>query len=170
MLEKKASQVAVEHKPEPVRSAAATTMRATSRPKAAQTQVDSKVTVKTLSATKLADSLYYYQAVVRSVYDGDTLTVDIDLGMNNWVHGEKLRLLRINTPEVKGETRAAGFAARDFLRSLIDGKTIVIETYKDDKEKYGRYLAEVWVQDDNKRYFNVNDRMVKEGHAEYKEY
>lgn len=169
MLEKNASQVVPEHEPEPMRSAA-TVMRTTARPKAAQTSDNSKVTVKTLSAAKLSETLYYYQAIVRSVYDGDTLTVDIDLGMHNWVHGEKLRLLRINAPELKGPTRTAGAAARDFLRSLVDGKAIVIETYKDDKEKYGRYLAEVWVQDDGERYFNVNDRMVKEGHAAYKEY
>lgn len=127
-------------------------------------------TIKTLTAAKLAEMLYYYQAVVRSVYDGDTMTVDIDLGMHNWVHGEKVRLLRINAQELKGATHEAGLAARDYLRSLVEGKPIVIETYKDDKEKYGRYLAEVWVADESGHYFNVNDRMVQAGQAAYKTY
>lgn len=168
MLEKNASQAVGESAP--VHSAAAAAPPAVARTGATQTHDNRPVAVKTLAAAKLADTLYYYQAIVRSVYDGDTITVDIDLGLHNWVHGEKLRLLRINAPELRGPTRQAGAAARDFLRSLVDGKTIVVETYKDDKEKYGRYLAEVWAPDDNGGYFNINDRMVKEGHAEYKEY
>jgi micrococcal nuclease len=135
-----------------------------------QTAASQRPTVKTITAAKLSSSLYYYQATVRSVYDGDTMTVDIDLGLHVWLHGEKLRLLRINAPELRGSTHEAGAAARDFLRSLVEGKSIVIETFKDDKEKYGRYLAEVWVADEKGRYFNVNDRLVKEGYAEYKEY
>jgi micrococcal nuclease len=127
-------------------------------------------TVRSITSEKLAEKLYFYQAVVRSVYDGDTMTVDIDLGMHNWIHGEKLRLLRINAPEVRGRSRKKGEAARDYLRGLVDGKVIVLETYKDDKEKYGRYLAEVWMQQENERWINVNDAMVKAGHAEYKEY
>lgn len=127
-------------------------------------------TPKMLTAGKLAEMLYYYQAVVRGVYDGDTITVDIDLGMHNWVHGEKVRLLRINAQELKGATHEAGAAARDYLRSLVEGKQIVLETYKDDKEKYGRYLAEVWVADESGHYFNINDRMVQAGQAAYKAY
>jgi micrococcal nuclease len=45
--------------------------------------------------------LYHYKARVVDVYDGDTCTVDIDLGLSTWIHGEKLRLYRINAPEVK---------------------------------------------------------------------
>jgi len=41
-------------------------------------------------------TLYHYKAIVTSVYDGDTCTVDIDLGLSAWIRGEKLRLNRIN--------------------------------------------------------------------------
>lgn len=34
------------------------------------------------------DKLYYYKAKVTSVYDGDTCTVDIDLGMKSWIYAE----------------------------------------------------------------------------------
>jgi micrococcal nuclease len=37
-------------------------------------------------------TLYNYKAVVTSVYDGDTCTVDIDLGLHTWIRGEKSRL------------------------------------------------------------------------------
>jgi micrococcal nuclease len=113
--------------------------------------------------------LYYYRAKVTSVYDGDTCTLDIDLGLHTWVQGEKIRLHRIDAPEIRGEERPAGLAARDFLKSLIEGKDVHIQTIKDRQEKYGRYLAEIFVQH-GETWVNVNDLMVKNGHAVYREY
>jgi micrococcal nuclease len=115
-------------------------------------------------------TLYHYKAIVRSAYDGDTITVDIDLGLHTWVHGEKLRLYRINAPELTGATKAAGRASRDFLRSIVIDKEIFIETIKDEREKYGRYLAEVWLQDADGVWQNINDMMVQAGHAVYATY
>jgi len=115
------------------------------------------------------DSLYHYRAKVVSVYDGDTCTVDIDLGLRTWIREEKLRLFRINAPELVGVEKPAGLAARDFLRSLIDGKEVYIQTLKDKQEKYGRYLAEIFVKQ-NEQWVNVNDLMVQNGHAVYKDY
>src|SRR5574341_2033691 len=113
--------------------------------------------------------LYNYQAKVVSVYDGDTCTVDIDLGLRTWVHNEKLRLARINAPEVTGVERPAGLAAREFLRSLIEGRVFHLQTIKDRQEKYGRYLAEIFIQQ-GEVWVNVNDLMVQYGHAVYKDY
>jgi endonuclease YncB( thermonuclease family) len=45
--------------------------------------------------------------------------VDIDLGLNLWLRNEKLRLVRINAPEMTGPDKACGMASRDFLRDLI---------------------------------------------------
>lgn len=113
----------------------------------------------------LSACLYMYLAVVTAVYDGDTITVDIDLGMHTWIHGEKLRLARINAPEVRGPERPEGLKSRDWLREKILGKQIVIRTIQDKKGKYGRYLAEIYLDD-----ININDQLVTEGLAEYKEY
>lgn len=113
---------------------------------------------------------YHYDAVVREVYDGDTCTVDIDLGLNTWMHAEKLRLHRINAPELVGASREAGIAARDFLRAQVLDKGIIIETIKDRREKYGRYLVELWLADASGRYHNINDLMVTAGHAIYQRY
>ena len=118
----------------------------------------------------MEDKRYFYSAIVRDVYDGDTCTVDIDLGLGAWVHGEKLRLHRIDTPELRGADRPRGLVARDFLRELIDGKTIIIETFKDKREKYGRYLAEIWLVDANNKWKNINDLLVSSGNAVYREY
>ncbi len=114
--------------------------------------------------------LYQYKAVVTSVYDGDTCTVDIDLGLHTWVRGEKIRLMRINAPELKGKERKKGLLSKNFLKDLIGGKEIIIATFKDKKEKYGRYLGEIWLNKDGKDYINVNDLLVEKGFAVYKEY
>jgi len=114
--------------------------------------------------------LYTYKAHVTSVYDGDTCTVDIDLGLHTWIHGEKIRLLRIDAPEMRGEEREQGILSRDYLRSLIQDREIILQTTQDKKGKYGRYLGEIWVMDEDGEYFNVNDKMVSEGYAEYMDY
>ncbi len=113
--------------------------------------------------------LYHYVAQVQSVYDGDTCRVDIDLGLGMWLRNEKLRLLRIDAPEVTGPEKEKGFASRDFLRELMDGKEVIIEATKDKRGKYGRYLADIWIER-NGGWLNVNDRMVEAGHAVYREY
>ena len=112
---------------------------------------------------------YIYKAIVKSVYDGDTITVDIDLGLGVWVRGEKLRLYGINAPEIRGKEKAEGIKSRDTLRGLIDRNPIIIETIKDKKGKYGRYIAKVYIEIDGK-IVNVCDYMVEHGGAEYKEY
>jgi micrococcal nuclease len=125
---------------------------------------------KNLTEFGMYDKLYFYKATVKSVYDGDTVTVDIDLGIKTWIHEEKLRLYRINAPELRGDEREAGLKSRDYLRSLIDGKEIFIETIKDKQGKYGRYLAEIWLKQENDTWININDLMVNDGYAEYHDY
>ena len=114
--------------------------------------------------------LYQYKAIVTSVYDGDTCTVDIDLGLHTWVRGEKIRLMRIDAPEMRGKSRTKGLRSRDYLRDLILDKEIIIGTFKDKKGKYGRYLGEIWLNMDGKDYVNVNDMLVKKKYAVYKKY
>lgn len=112
-------------------------------------------------------NLYTYRANVTSVYDGDTCTVNIDLGLHTWLNDEKIRLNRINTPEIRGEERTEGLIARDRLRELVSGKSIILQTVEDKQEKYGRYLGELWVMDEMGKMINVNDLLVREGHAQY---
>ena len=114
--------------------------------------------------------LYYYRARVVSVYDGDTITVDIDLGLHMWIREENVRLARINASEVRGIDRDQGVAARDYLRAQLVGKDIILETIKDREEKYGRYLGEIWLKDETGHFVNINDLIVQNGHAIYKEY
>lgn len=104
--------------------------------------------------------MYEYRAFVRKVYDGDTITVDIDLGFDVVLKAQKIRLLRINTPEVRGAEREAGLKSRDALRAKIGNKWIKIKTQEDKKGKYGRWLGEIWLDEKC-----VNDWLLEEGHA-----
>ena len=113
-----------------------------------------------------SNRLYHYRAKVVSVYDGDTCRVDLDLGFGVWIRKEKIRLARINAPELKGPERPQGLQARDYLRKLVLNKNIILQTKKDRKGKYGRYLGELWLERAGE-WVNVNDLLVKEGLAEY---
>lgn len=112
--------------------------------------------------------MYVYSAKIVSIYDGDTLTAEIDLGFTVKLT-EKIRLSRINTPELRGEEREMGLISRDRLRDLILDKEVIIHTIKDKKGKYGRYLGEIFFGMEGAE-INVNDWLVTEGLAEYKEY
>jgi len=104
---------------------------------------------------------------ISDVYDGDTITADIDLGFGVWLTERKFRLAGINAPEIRGDERSAGLVARDFLREQIDRVDgwVNLKTVRDTKGKYGRYLAYIFIDG-----VNINDLLVQEGYAVYKEY
>ena len=106
---------------------------------------------------------YRYWAHVEKIYDGDTITVRVDLGFHTH-RIERLRLARIDAWEVRGEERPAGLIARDWLRTQILGKDIEVETSK--TGKYGRYIAEVFTLDGG----CLNDAIVSNGHGRYHDY
>lgn len=76
--------------------------------------------------------------VVAFVTDGDTITLE---------SGVKLRYLLVDTPEItQGKNDCYGAEARDFNRSLVDGKTVSL-TYDEAgcTDRFGRTLAYVTV-------------------------
>lgn len=98
--------------------------------------------------------MYQYNAVIQKVVDGDTIEIDIDLGLSSWVHNEKIRLYGIDTPEVYGVKKGSlewdrGNLASEFVKEHLKEKDeVIIETIKDKKEKYGRYLAVIYIKID----------------------
>ena len=104
--------------------------------------------------------MYEYKALVTKVYDGDTITVDIDLGFGVCLKGQKIRLLGIDTPEIRGDEREEGLKSRAALRGQIINKWVSIKTFKDKKGKYGRWLGEVWLDD-----LCMNEWLLTEGYA-----
>jgi micrococcal nuclease len=103
--------------------------------------------------------LYNYRAKITSVYDGDTCTALVDLGFRITFE-IKIRLLGIDTPELRGEEREMGLKSKARLEELVLNKDVIIKTDKDKTEKYGRWLAEIFVDD-----LNVNQTLLSEGLA-----
>jgi len=58
----------------------------------------------------------------------------------------------------------------DTCTDLILDKEVYIQTIKDKKGKYGRYLGDIWLINEDESLSNINDLMVSSGFAEYKEY
>jgi micrococcal nuclease len=65
-------------------------------------------------------TLYHYKAKVESIYDGDTVRVNIDLGLKTWNMDEPIRLLGITAPELRGKSR------------------------------FSRYLGNIWIEENGK--------------------
>ena len=120
-----------------------------------------------------------------AVYDGDTVwlvvrktstfTLDMgfgiffDLSVSMRYNLRSCRLYGIDTPELnKRASRKEGVLARDYLLSKLAGREwFKIETYKDhERGKYGRYLVRIFNDDGT----CINDEMVKQGHAVYRQY
>ncbi|MCA0905118.1 thermonuclease family protein [Ruegeria marisrubri] len=118
-------------------------------------------------------SLYTYRARLTEgtknhpIYDADTVRLTVDLGFGLTSNLGPCRLYGIDAPELRGDERPAGIAARDFLRDLIEpGQWFTVQTIKDAKGKYGRYLCKIVLDDGT----NINELLVETGHAVAREY
>ena len=141
------------------------------------------------------NSKYVFPARIESIYDADTITVWVDLGFGIQFQGQKLRLYGINAYEVslRGgttvEEKAKGIEARDKLREMLpEDSEVLVETFKDSKGKYGRYLAKVYMNEKvgvkyltegwspkiikfgGQTWYEINQWLVESGYAVYKEY
>lgn len=107
--------------------------------------------------------LYYYNATVDRVVDGDTIDVTIDLGFNIWVK-ERLRLYGLNTPETRTkdlEEKERGLKAKKYVENQVNSNGGQIQVLSLGKGKYGRVLAEIWVGKNN-----INELLIANNHAE----
>lgn len=119
--------------------------------------------------------MYDYQATITRVIDGDTVEAVLDLGLDVHVLA-KIRLFGINAPEIRGETRAAGLASRDWLAAQLDAVSgqCIMHTIKakgggDKRGKYGRLLGMILIEDVEAEQpaprIDLNDLMVEAGLA-----
>jgi len=87
-------------------------------------------------------------ALVTRVIDGDTIEIE---------GGYRVRYIGIDTPE-RGEPYY--WEALQANRNLVEGKKVRLEKAVEDKDKYGRLLRYVWVDDTM-----VNAELVRLGYA-----
>lgn len=116
--------------------------------------------------------MYEYRAKVVKVVDADTVDVALDLGFKHtWEI--RLRLANIDAWEVRGEEREQGLAAKQYVIERfanMEGEYVVVKTYKDKTGKYGRYLAEIFIPEKTGELVNLNEELVKLGHAQWASY
>jgi len=86
---------------------------------------------------------------VIKVYDGDTITVAAKMPYKDSpMYRFSVRLNGIDCPEIKGKTEEEKIAAKkaqQALEELILHKMVILKNV--DTEKYGRLLADVYLQD-----------------------
>ena len=106
--------------------------------------------------------MFYYKIELLKIVDGDTIDVRIDLGFNVW-HKCRVRLMGINAPESRTSDKSEkvkGLAAKNWLTEILQSAQADIEMQSHGEGKYGRVLGTLFIND-----VNINELMVKEGHA-----
>jgi endonuclease YncB( thermonuclease family) len=119
---------------------------------------------------------FRYKAQVVSVYDGDTVHLLVfvkdtaeELGLYLTLKQQlllkaKIRLDALNAPEMN---TTAGKASAAYLQKMLPaGMMIEMEVSKSPLDKYGRYVAVLYLQDGT----NVNQTLIDKGYAEQREY
>lgn len=104
---------------------------------------------------------FTYAATVERVVDGDTIDVDLDLGMRIHVK-TRLRIAHVDCPEMNTD---AGKAAKAFVIGTLDraNRTVTVQTYKPDK--YGRALADVFYLDMFGAQQNLATQIIDNGYG-----
>jgi endonuclease YncB( thermonuclease family) len=109
-------------------------------------------------ASEMPKVSFTRRAVVRSVIDGDTVAVDVDLGFLVMAR-MSCRIAGIDAPE---HNTLEGKAARAFLTKLLmPGAELIVDSIKVDKYG-GRFDATVWTRANGT---NIGDLMINAGQA-----
>jgi micrococcal nuclease len=119
---------------------------------------------------------YIFRGKSLNVVDGDTIDVQMDLGFGLSTT-QRLRFWGVDTPEKNARNpheRDRAYAAMEFTAQMVEGKDLMIQTYKTDV--FGRYLAKVFVPQEDilettgeiseQTYICLNDLLIQEGFAE----
>lgn len=111
--------------------------------------------------------MYNYEATIRRWVDGDTVDVDIDLGFGLVYSNQRLRLYGIDAYESRTrnlDEKKKGLEAKDYVNKMApEGTKVSIITHKEGK--YGRILAEVFVETSYNEWSCMNTLLIEEGHA-----
>jgi micrococcal nuclease len=103
------------------------------------------------------------EATVVRLVDGDTIHVQMGGRF------EKVRYIGINTPELHHPRRGAEPGGREALeanRRLVGGRPVRLEPDVQQRDRYGRVLAYVWVTGPDGREVMVNAELVRLGYAQ----
>lgn len=106
--------------------------------------------------------------LVTKVIDGDTIEIET---------GEKVRYIGVDTPETVDPRRPVGCFGKEASnknKELVEGKRIILEADKEDKDKYGRLLRYIFLPIENgpaspamrgEQMLFVDDYLIREGYG-----
>lgn len=92
------------------------------------------------------------------VIDGDTILADITCPCCKVQSQQRVRLARIDAPELRGPERGNAIMARDRLKTACQGRPIAIAVQRAWPDRYGRVIAEVLVDG-----VNMSDMLLASG-------
>ena len=117
----------------------------------------------TSKTSKFSLNGYRTHAKCVHVYDGDTVHVVFKMPNSNDCYKWIIRMMGIDTPEIKAKNtyeKQLAVKARDFLRDLILDKIIIIECL--DFDKYGRLLGNLFIEGNET---SISNMMIEKGFA-----
>ena len=94
--------------------------------------------------------MHEYKCIILKVVDGDTVDVDIDLGFDGWLRGERVRIKGIDAPETRTrdlDEKAKGLESKAFVAEVLPiGSVQTLKTFGF-KGKFGRILGDFVIYD-----------------------
>ena len=119
---------------------------------------------------KMEMQKYNYRAKLVKVVDGDTIDALIDVGFDIWVK-KRIRYKGIDTWESRTrdlDEKKKGLAAKARNKELLEkvsNKSGYFRIKSYGTGKYGRVLADIYIQDSDYNHIWVNKQLITEGHA-----
>ena len=113
---------------------------------------------------------YIYRGKLERVVDGDTIDALIDVGFDIWIK-KRIRYSGIDTWESRTRDlaeKAKGLEAKARNKELlkeISSKSGYFRLKSHGVGKYGRVLGEIFIEDAEGKQWNINETLIKEGHA-----
>lgn len=127
---------------------------------------DNPLTTPNLISLEQIYQPYSYEATVIDVYDGDTYTLEFEIGFG-LTFEDVIRLARIDAPELRGEEKEQGKKVAAYVEKMILDKKVIVKTDEDDRGKYGRLLTEIYYLDVKcDCWLNLSDHLLDKGMAE----
>lgn len=109
----------------------------------------------------------FEEALVTKVIDGDTIEI---------ASGERVRFIGVDAPEMgfqSGEYEEGATAATEFVRELIEGRIVWLESDGNNEDRFGRLRRYVWLEipvdknnPDEIRAYMLNAILLEQGLAE----
>ena len=113
---------------------------------------------------------YNYRAKLVKVVDGDTIDALIDVGFDIWFK-KRIRFKGIDTWESRTrdlEEKKRGLEAKKRTQELLEevsSKSGYFRLRSHGVGKYGRVLADIFIQDKEGKEICINQKLITEGHA-----